>query len=72
MIEPLYKQVVKEFLLSLTETSSAQVSPKKGILLTDHYYSDVLDISDCHLVMVDGGCKTAESVEDLKRLGYLQ
>ena len=64
MIEPLYKEVIKEFLLSL--------KAKKGILLTDHYYSDVLDISDRHLVMADGVCKTAESVEDLKRLGYLK
>lgn len=64
MIEPLYKEVIKEFLLSL--------KAKKGILLTDHYYSDVLDISDRHLVMVNGVCKTAESVEDLKRLGYLK
>ena len=64
MIEPLYKEVIKEFLLSL--------KAKKGILLTDHYYSDVLDISDRHLVMVNGVCKTAESVEDLKRLGCLK
>ncbi|MEP0263357.1 ATP-binding cassette domain-containing protein [Dokdonia sp.] len=72
MIEPLYKEVIKEFLLSLTETSSAQVSPKKGILLTDHYYRDVLDISDRNLVLVDGVSQTATSVEDLKRMGYLK
>jgi ABC-type multidrug transport system, ATPase component len=72
MIEPLYKEVIKEFLSSLTETSSAQVQPKKGILLTDHYYTDVLDISDRNLVMVDGVCKTAENLEDLKQLGYLK
>lgn len=64
MIEPLYKKVIKEFLFSL--------KAKKGILLTDHYYRDVFDISDRHLIMVDGICKTAKNVEDLKRFGYLK
>ena len=72
MIEPLYKEVIKEFLLSLTETSSAQVPPKKGILLTDHYYRDVLDISDRNLVLVEGTTEIAENAADLKRLGYLK
>lgn len=63
MIEPLYKEAIKAFLLSL--------KAKKGILLTDHYYRDVLDISDRHLVMVDGVSQTAENVDDLKKLGYL-
>lgn len=72
MIEPLYKEVIKEFLISLTETSSAQVTPKKGILLTDHYYRDVLDISDRNLVLTDGVCQVANDVEDLKRLGYIK
>jgi len=64
MIEPLYKEVIKEFLLSL--------KAKKGILLTDHYYRDVLDISDRHLVLVDGTTQIANDVSDLKRLGYLK
>ncbi|MFC4633789.1 ATP-binding cassette domain-containing protein [Dokdonia ponticola] len=64
MIEPLYKEVIKEFLLSL--------KAKKGILLTDHYYSDVLDISDRNLVLVEGTTEIAENVEDLKQLGYLR
>lgn len=63
MIEPLYKEAIKEFLLSL--------KAKKGILLTDHYYRDVLDISDHHMVIVDGISQTAENIEDLKKLGYL-
>jgi len=72
MIEPIYKQVIKEFLLSLTETSATQVTPKKGILLTDHYYRDVLDISDRNLVVTDGICQVAKDVQDLKRLGYIK
>lgn len=63
MIEPLYKQAIKSFLLSL--------KAKKGILITDHYYRDVLDISDRHFVMVDGACMPAKNLDDLKQLGYL-
>ncbi len=64
MIEPLYKQVIKEFLFSL--------KAKKGILLTDHYYRDVLDISDRNLVLVNGTTQIARDVDDLKRLGYIK
>lgn len=64
MIEPLYKEVIQDFLLSL--------KAKKGILLTDHYYSDVLKISDRNLVLVDGVSQAAHTEEDLKALGYLK
>jgi ABC-2 type transport system ATP-binding protein len=64
MIEPLYKQVIKDFLFSL--------KAKKGILLTDHYYRDVLDISDRNLVLVDGNTQIVNGVADLKRLGYIK
>ncbi len=64
MIEPLYKEVIKELLILL--------KAKKGILITDHYYNDVLDISDRRLVMVDGICQEANDLEDLKQLGYLK
>jgi ABC-type lipopolysaccharide export system ATPase subunit len=63
MIEPLYKEVIQEFLLSL--------KAKKGILLTDHYYTDVLEISDRNLVLVDGVSHVANKEEDLKAMGYL-
>lgn len=64
MIEPLYKEVIQEFLLSL--------KAKKGILLTDHYYSDVLKISDRSLVLVNGASQIASQEEDLRALGYLR
>lgn len=64
MIEPLYKEVIQEFLLSL--------KAKKGILLTDHYYTDVLKISDRNIVLVDGGSQVVNTVEDLSALGYLR
>lgn len=63
MIEPLYKEVIGEFLFSL--------KAKKGILITDHYYQDVLNISDRNLVLTKGVSHPAKNKEDLKKLGYL-
>lgn len=64
MIEPLYKEVIQEFLLSL--------KAKKGILLTDHYYTDVLKISDRNMVLVNGVSQVIQLEEDLRALGYLR
>jgi ABC-type multidrug transport system ATPase subunit len=64
MIEPLYKEAISEFLLSL--------KAKKGILLTDHYYEDVLDIADRNFVLSNGVLSPAQTREDLKNKGYLR
>ncbi len=63
MIEPLYKEVISDLLLSL--------KAKKGILLTDHYYMDVFPISDRKMALVKGSIKEINTVEDLKFEGYL-
>lgn len=72
MIEPLYKEKIKEFLISLTTASSANGKAKKGIILTDHYYTDVLDVSTKNVVITQGVSSAVESVEDLKEQGYLR
>lgn len=64
MIEPLYKEVIGEFLLSL--------KAKKGILITDHYYQDVLNIADRNLLLTQGVSYPTKTEEDLKKLGYLR
>lgn len=64
MIEPLFKEEIKRFLLSL--------KAKKGILITDHYYQDVLDITDRNLVLHNGSLQSASTVTDLKNAGYLK
>lgn len=64
MIEPLYKEAITQFLLSL--------KAKKGILLTDHYYQDVLNISDRNFVLSNGVLSPAQTREDLKNKGYLR
>lgn len=63
MIDPLTKDKIKEFLLQKKET--------KGIIITDHYYDDVLQITNKNLVIKDGISHVIESVEDLKKFKYL-
>jgi len=64
MIEPLYKEVISELLLSL--------KAKKGIMVTDHYYQDVWDITDRNLVLSCGWLHEVKTPEDLQTLGYLR
>lgn len=63
MVEPLYKEKIKELLQS--------ISHKKGIIVTDHYYRDVLDISTHNLLLKDGQLLEINSVADLATHGYI-
>lgn len=63
MIEPLYKMEIKEHLVHLKN--------KKGILITDHYYEDVLEITDKKLLIKDGNIHSITSKQSLKEIGYL-
>lgn len=63
MLEPLHKEQLKAYLTNLKK--------KKGILITDHYYRDVLDISSTYKVLVDGVLHTARSEADLQKFEYL-
>lgn len=63
MIDPLYKIEIKNLLKKL--------KAEKGILITDHYYEDVLDITSKNLLIKNGVGIPIESREDLKRLEYL-
>lgn len=63
MIEPLYKIEIKKLLNKLKTT--------KGILITDHYYEDVLEITTQNLLIKDGKSIKIERKEDLKKLEYL-
>ncbi len=64
MIEPLYKEKIKEFLISL--------KAKKGIILTDHYYTDVLNVSTKNLILKDCVAHEIHTSQDLKDFGYLK
>ena len=64
MVEPLFKELIHEFLISL--------KAKKGILLTDHYYQDVWKLADRKVVLAEGKLEAAINPEDLVEKGYLR
>ena len=64
MLEPLYINLIKELFLKLKE--------HKGILLTDHYYSHVLEITDGNFLLKDGIKQDIFSKTDLIKNGYIR
>tara|TARA_R110000868_G_C10756548_1_gene753624 strand:- start:4 stop:672 length:669 start_codon:yes stop_codon:yes gene_type:complete len=64
MIEPIYKDVIKSLLLTLKKT--------KGIILTDHYYNDVLEITDENFVIKDSKIIKIADKSDLVKYEYLR
>lgn len=63
MIEPLYKDIIKDLLLKL------KVS--KGIIMTDHYYEDVLQVTNKNFVITAGDKVEIKNKEDLIKCNYL-
>jgi ABC-type multidrug transport system ATPase subunit len=63
MIEPLYKDIIKDLLLHLKD--------RKGIIITDHYYSDVLQITDKNIFIKNGVSYEIGGKEDLAKYGYI-
>jgi lipopolysaccharide export system ATP-binding protein len=47
------------------------IAKNKGIVITDHQYEDVLDISDKMILLTDGYTKPVNNVDDLVSYGYL-
>ncbi len=64
MVEPLFKDLIHEFLLSQ--------KTKKGILITDHYYQDVWRLADNKMVLTNGKLTAVTQLEELKLAGYLR
>ncbi len=63
MIEPIYKDIIKNYLLKFKES--------KGIILTDHYYNDVLDITDYNFLINKGEKVVIDHKDDLIKFNYL-
>lgn len=63
MLEPLHKERLKEFLVALKQL--------KGMLITDHYYQDVLEIADQNIVIKEGISYPITNTQDLQRFEYL-
>jgi ABC-type multidrug transport system ATPase subunit len=64
LLDPLQIEALKDFLKAL--------KPHKGILLTDHYYGDVLAISDQKIVLAAGTSHIITSEAQLKNFEYLR
>jgi len=63
MVEPLYKELIKKTLI--------EFKSQKGILITDHYYLDVLEIADRSCLLKDGKVVPVSRAEELIELEYL-
>ncbi|MFK5981784.1 MAG: ATP-binding cassette domain-containing protein [Flavobacteriaceae bacterium] len=63
MIDPLYKAKISELLIELQQ--------HKGIIITDHYYEDVLNITSKNILLKDGISHSISSKEDLISSGYI-
>ena len=63
MIEPLYRDCIREFLHEIKVT--------KGIIITDHYYNDVFLTADRNLLLHNGRLVVVNSKEDLVGYGYI-
>ena len=63
MIEPLYKDLLKDFLRKLKK--------KKGLIISDHYYQDVLEITDKNFLLKEGKLHAITDSKELNEYGYL-
>lgn len=63
MVEPLFKELIKELFLELKS--------KKGIIVTDHYYRDVLEITDRNFLLRESKKIDINNTSDLTTNGYL-
>jgi ABC-type lipopolysaccharide export system ATPase subunit len=64
MVEPLYQDSIKELLTELKK--------EKGIIITDHYYRNVLTVADRKMIIKDGKAIEIENETDLIENGYLR
>jgi ABC-type lipopolysaccharide export system ATPase subunit len=62
-ISPLHIELVKNMILDK--------SIKKGIILTDHDYRNVLDVANKYYLLFDGGLKPVKTKQDLIDWGYV-
>ncbi|MDD4374636.1 MAG: ATP-binding cassette domain-containing protein [Bacteroidales bacterium] len=63
MIEPLYQDAIKDLL--------TVIKNEKGIILTDHYYFDVLQLTDRNILIKEGKSIEVSGEKELAENGYL-
>lgn len=62
-LSPLQIEIVKDLI--------KKTAIKKGIILTDHDYRNVLNVANKYMIIFDGGIKTLNSQEEFAYWGYL-
>ena len=62
-ISPLHIDLIKKMII--------EKSAKKGIILTDHDYRNVLEIATKYYLLFDGGVKKVKTKQDLINWGYI-
>jgi lipopolysaccharide export system ATP-binding protein len=62
-ISPLHIGLIKEMII--------ENSKRKGIILTDHDYRNVLDVANKYYLLFDGGLKQIKTKQDLIDWGYV-
>jgi len=62
-VSPILIEKIKELII--------QASKKKGIILTDHDYRNVLDVANRYCLIYDGGIKHISDKQDLAKWGYI-
>jgi len=62
-ISPIHVELIKDLI--------RKKSNNKGIILTDHDYRNVLDVTNIYMILIDGGIKILKSKEDFIYWGYL-
>ncbi|WP_420148121.1 ATP-binding cassette domain-containing protein [Spirosoma sp.] len=63
MIDPLYHQIIKDVICSLMAS--------KGVLVIDHYYDSVWEVTNRNYVLVDGSLSLIWTKDELTKNGYL-
>ncbi|MCW3102688.1 MAG: transporter ATP-binding protein [Bacteroidetes bacterium] len=63
MIEPLYKDAIKDIII--------EYKRNKGFIITDHYYSDVMEVANKKMILKGGVSQEVSDLKDLIENGYL-
>jgi len=63
-VMPIHIETIKRLIVREKEN--------KGIILTDHLYQNIIDISDSLYVISDGKTYLTKSVQDIETLGYMK
>lgn len=62
-IAPIYIEKIKQLLIKAKEN--------KIVIITDHYFKEILSVSDCMYLIKNGNSKLISSKEALQKEGYL-